>query len=106
MPEIDFTQGSEEPTQYLDDLSPNVLQELGNAVKQIKKGYSTLREHIIGDTKYGKIVSAGDFFSLLTSYAEGNDIDSIADSYQQSPENIIEILKTIGFSEDELKKDI
>ena len=70
MPEIDFTQSSEEPTKHLDDLSPEVLQEIGTAVKQIKDGYTTLRKHIIGDTGYGEIVSAGDMFSVLTGYAK------------------------------------
>ena len=103
---IDFTQDYEEPTKHLDDLSPEVLKELGYAMQKINEGYTTLREYIIGDTDCGEIVDAEDLFDILTSYAKNTDIESIADSYQVSPEYIVKILKTVGFDEEELKKSL
>ncbi|MEA2004426.1 MAG: hypothetical protein U9O53_05755 [archaeon] len=81
----------------------DVLQELGDAVRQISDGYSTLQKHIIRKTGYGNVMAAGELFDILIGYAKGTDIDSIVDSSQHSQEYIMDILKTIGLTEDEIR---
>ena len=96
---------STEPTKYLGDLPEEQRLELGNATKMIANGYETVRRILIGDTDAGKIINTQEIFDIIISYAKNKDIGLIVDQYQLHPEGIKDILKAIGYTDDELSKN-
>lgn len=94
----------QKPTDYLSDLEKTQRYELGNAGKMISEGYSAIRRILIGTTDNGKIVNAQEVLEIITNYANRGDIEHIVDQYQMHPEDVIEVLKLIGYTDEELNK--